>query len=71
MNANLKTTTVTQLGNKELGTPEKKLHYLIIETKIGKHVINVGEKTNEAVNKILDKIETEEGPITKNPTKLK
>ncbi len=59
--ATVKTTTVTQTANETLGTKEKKLYYLIIETKKGKLVINVGEKTHEEVNKLT--IEEPKDPI--------
>lgn len=58
MNAEIKTTTVTQTANKELGTAEKTLYYLIIENANGKEIINVGEKTH---NKIKELTKTKGG----------
>lgn len=53
-NAKVTTTTVTQTANEILGTKEKNLHYLIIETEKGKLVINVGEKTTAEVKKLTE-----------------
>lgn len=53
-NAQVTTTSVTQTGNEILGTKEKLMYYLIIETKKGKYVINVGEKTSTEVKKLTD-----------------
>lgn len=50
------TTTTTQTANKELGTEEKKLHYLIIENSKGdKEIINVGEKTCNKIKLLNEK----------------
>lgn len=44
------TTSVTQTANEVLGTPERKLYYLIIENSKGeKMTINVGQKTHDQV----------------------
>lgn len=45
LNAKVSATSVTQTVNEVLGTPEKTLYYLIVETAKGKEIINVGEKT--------------------------
>lgn len=51
----IQTTSVTQTGNEILGTKEKKLYYLILENAAGeKETINVGEKTSEKVQKLID-----------------
>lgn len=50
----VQTTTVTQSANETLGTKEKKLYYLIIETDKGKLIINVGEKTHDEVKKLTE-----------------
>lgn len=55
-NASVTTTTVTQTANQLLGTKEKTLYYLIIETPKGKLVINVGNKTHEQVQVLTDKV---------------
>lgn len=47
------TTTVTQTANAILGTKEKTLYYLIIENSKEKMIINVGEKTNKLVEKLI------------------
>lgn len=49
-NARITGTNVTQTANEVLGTKEKTLYYLIVEVE-GKEklVINVGEKTHNAV----------------------
>lgn len=52
MNAQVTTTTVTQSANKELGTSEKTLYYLIIENTNGKEIINVGEKTHKKITEL-------------------
>lgn len=49
MNAQIATTKVTQTANELLGTKEKELFYLIIETTVGKLVVNVGQKTHDEV----------------------
>jgi len=54
MNAKVTTTSVTVAGNEVLGTKEKKLYYLIIETPKGKYNLNVGEKTHDEVKKLTD-----------------
>lgn len=54
MKATVTVTSVTQTANKELGTAEKHLHYLIIQTSKGKEVINVGEKTVKKVKALDD-----------------
>jgi len=49
------TTTVTQSANEILGVEAKNLHYLILETNTGeKYIINVGKKTHDNVQKMLD-----------------
>lgn len=53
-NARVTTTTVTQTANELLGSKEKTLYYLIVETTKGKMVINVGDKTHKAVTELTD-----------------
>lgn len=49
------TTTVTQSANEILGVEARNLHYLIIETNAGeKYIINVGKKTHDNVQKMID-----------------
>lgn len=60
----ISTTTVTQTANEILGTKEKKLYYLIIQTdryetdnektEREKLVINVGEKTHNKVKELMN-----------------
>lgn len=45
LNAKVSSTSVTQTANEVLGTGEKTLYYLIVETENGREIINVGEKT--------------------------
>lgn len=46
----IETTTVEQTANETLGTPAKKLYYLIIKnTKGNKLIVNVGQKTHDQV----------------------
>lgn len=52
-NCKLRVTYVTQLGNAELGTPDKLLYYLILETKKGKRVVNIGQKTYDEIFKLI------------------
>lgn len=54
MNATVKVTNVTQSANKELGIEAKNLYYLIIETKKGKEVINIGQKTHDKIKALDD-----------------
>lgn len=61
MNAKITTTSVTQTANEILGTPEKKLFYLIIETPKGKMQLNVGQKTHDEVKRITDVVTKIEG----------
>lgn len=63
------TTTVSQSANEVLGTKEKKLYYLIIETDKGKLIINVGEKTHDEVKKLTAGEPAR--PVTGDPTKDK
>lgn len=65
MNATVKTTSVTQSGNDVLGTPEKKLYYLLIETPKGKMNLNVGQKTHDEVKRITEGITKIEGVLGK------
>lgn len=51
-NANVQTTSVTQTANELLGTGEKTLYFLVLETPAGKMTINVGKKTNDEVKKL-------------------
>ena len=53
-NAKVTTTSVTQSANEILGTKEKTLYYLIIETPKGKYNLNVGEKTHDEVKRLTD-----------------
>ena len=55
MNAKITAATITQTGNEVLGLAEKQLHYLVIEGPTGaKYKMNVGAKTIEEINKILN-----------------
>lgn len=48
------TTTVTQTANEVLGVEAKNLYYLVIENTEGKRmIINVGKKTHDNVNALL------------------
>lgn len=58
MNATVKVTTVTQAGNEVLGTKDKTLWYVIIETDKGKMNIGIGE-TN--YNKLQDLLSIKKG----------
>lgn len=60
-NANIQTTTVTQSANEILGTKERTLYYLIVETPKGKMTINVGEKTHNAVQELTNVVTKIEG----------
>lgn len=53
MNAKLTTTTTTQPANKELDKKETVLYYLIVETKEGKTIINIGKKTHDKVKELI------------------
>lgn len=58
----IETTSVAQTANAVLGTPEKKLFYLIIKNSKGtRMIVNVGEKTHNQVNQLVD----EEKGVTK------
>lgn len=58
----IETTSVTQTANAVLGTPEKKLFYLIIKNSKGNQmIVNVGEKTHNQVNQLVE----EEKGVTK------
>lgn len=58
----IETTSVTQTANAVLGTPEKKLFYLIIKNSKGTQmIVNVGEKTHNQVNQLVE----EENGVTK------
>lgn len=48
-------TSVTQAGNKILGTEDKTLYYLIIGEGEEKIVINIGLKSYEAIKKLTEK----------------
>lgn len=61
MNAKITTTSVTQTANEILGTKEKKLYYLLIETPKGKMQLNVGEKTHDEVKKLTEVVTKIEG----------
>lgn len=61
MNAKITTTSVTQTANEILGTKEKKLYYLLIETAKGKMQLNVGEKTHDEVKKLTEVVTKIEG----------
>lgn len=66
----IQTTTVSQTANEILGVEAKNLYYLILETKKGeKLIINVGKKTHDNVEKM---VQSEIEPIpteTKTETK--
>lgn len=51
-NAKVQTTSVKQPANEILGTKDKELYFLIIETDKGKTQINVGLKTYEKIKEI-------------------
>lgn len=53
MKIEVNTTSVKQEANETLGFKEKTLYYLILGEGEGKKVINVGEKTHEAVKELL------------------
>lgn len=54
----IQTTSVQQTANEVLGTKAKSLYYLIVENSEGnKIVINVGEKTHNSVQELIQ-IET-------------
>lgn len=56
----VQTTSVTQSGNEVLGVKEKKLYYLIVENrKMNKLIINVGQKTHDEVQKLVQEEEKE------------
>lgn len=57
----IETTTVTQTANDVLGTKEKTLYYLIIENSQEKMIINIGEKTNKLVEKLIKEDKPKEG----------
>lgn len=51
----IKTTSVSQGANKELGTEEKILYYLIVQNNINKKlVVNVGKKTHDSVQALIE-----------------
>lgn len=52
MKTEVKTTSIKQTGNKELGTNDKTLYYLIIGEGENKVIVNIGEKTFNNVNKL-------------------
>lgn len=54
VNTQVTTTSVTQTANKVLGTEEKTLFYLILETEKGKLIVNVGQKTHDKVKLITE-----------------
>lgn len=54
MNAKVSTTTTTQKANELLGTQDKTNYFLIIETKLGKHVIQIGKSTKDHIDKLKD-----------------
>ena len=58
-NAHVLTTSVTQTANEVLGTKEKKLYFLVIETVNGKYQLNVGEKTHDEIQKLTAPRETQ------------
>lgn len=56
----VKTTSVKQTANADLGTGEKTMYYLIVENNIGKKlVINVGKKTHDEIQ-LLNETESVE-----------
>lgn len=61
MNAKIATTSVTQTANELLGTPERVLYYLVMETAKGKIQLNVGKKTHDEVKRITDVVTKIEG----------
>jgi len=50
------TTSVTQSANEILGTEEKTLYYLVLESPKGKMTINVGKKTHDEVKRLTDTV---------------
>lgn len=61
LNTQVTTTSVTQTANKVLGTEEKTLFYLILETEKGKLIVNVGQKTHDKVKLITEEEKTKGG----------
>lgn len=55
-NAKVTTTFVEQTANEVLGTPAKKLWYLIVEANGKKEIINVGEKTHDKIKELTKTI---------------
>lgn len=51
-NANVQTTSVTQSANELMGTKEKTLYFLVVETPIGKYTMNVGQKSHDEVKRL-------------------
>lgn len=58
-NANVQTTSIKQTSNELLGTPEKELYFLVIETPKGKLTINVGKKTHDQIKELTVPMEPE------------
>lgn len=67
MNATVTTTSVSQTGNEILGTKEKKLYYLLIQTPKGKITINVGQKTHDQIQELTSVLtpQTEQNDLDK------
>lgn len=57
-NAHVQTTFVEQTANEVLGTPARRLYFLVMETPLGKLQINVGKKTYEEVQFLTTPRET-------------
>lgn len=57
-NAHVQSTSVTQTANEVLGSPEKVLYFLVIETPVGKVQLNVGKKTHDEVKRLTVPRET-------------
>lgn len=62
MKAEITTTTIKVEGNEILSKKENTLYYLIVKTDKGQHIINVGEKTHNAILAL----EEEKKPNTPN-----
>lgn len=51
-NAHVQVATVTQTASEVLGTKEKTLWFVIVETPVGKMQMNIGEKSYKELQRI-------------------